>query len=348
VELHQAYSIALQELPRYLSRIGYSQYGLPVLREAIARRYSDRGLHTSADQIYISSGALHGLGLVARLLLRPHDRVVTDLPTYPHALDLFRSLSCRVSSVAVTDGGWDLKSLREASHGASLAYLIPDFHNPTGLCLSQDGRAALRLDCPVVIDETMSELALDVTKPAPFAAHHIDAISIGSASKTFWGGLRVGWIRGPVSLISKLAQVRTKTDLGTSVVDQLACAELMNNVDATLPQRLHTLRNQRELMRSLINDRLPGWQLSAAVGGLSFWARLPKPVSSAIASVAPYHGLRVAAGPRFGTAGTLEHYIRLPYSLDESLIEQGVAALVDAYAEVLSGQRRQSPSAPVI
>lgn len=121
--------------------------------------------------------------------------MVVDHPSYPHALRVFRAAGCRVVPVAVNEDGWDLEILSATMRGAALAYLMPDFHNPTGLCLSEKDRLSLRPQCPIVVDETMAELALDVAPPTPLAAYHSNVITIGSMAKTFWGGLRVGWIR---------------------------------------------------------------------------------------------------------------------------------------------------------
>ncbi|MEU6268165.1 PLP-dependent aminotransferase family protein [Saccharopolyspora shandongensis] len=343
--LHRAYLRALDQLPRHLPRHGYSQLGLPELRTAIARRYADRGLATTPDQILITSGAQHALGLIARTLLRPRDRVVVDHPTYPHALQVLRATGCRIVPVAVTDTGWDVESLSAATRGAAMAYLLPDFHNPTGLCLPERDRAELRPACPVVVDETMAELALDVDPPVPLAAHHTGVISIGSAAKTFWGGLRVGWIRADAGLVQRLGQARAGIDLGTPVVEQLACAELLGEIDRLLPDRLADLRLRRGLLLDLLAARLPDWTAGPSAGGLSVWARLPQPVSSALAAVAPEFGVRLAAGPRFGIGGAFERFVRLPYSLDAAAMTAGIDGIAEAFEAVQAGRRANTPPA---
>lgn len=104
-----------------------------------------------------------------------------------------------------------------------MAYLIPDFRNLTGFCMDDQDRSDLGAGCTTIVDQTMADLALDVKPPAPLASLQPGAISIGSVSKTFWAGLRVGWIRADRKLIHKLAQARAGYDLGTSVLKQLAC-----------------------------------------------------------------------------------------------------------------------------
>lgn len=346
--LHRAYRRALDQLPHHLPGHGYSPTGLTELRTAVARRYTDRGLATSPEQVLITNGAQHALVLLAQTLLRPRDRVVVDHPTYPHALRVFRAAGCRIVPVALTDDGWDPRSLSEATRGAAMACLLPDFHNPTGLCMTEQTRARLRLGAVTVVDETMAELALDVDPPVPLAAHHPGVITIGSAAKTFWGGLRVGWVRADADLVRQLGQARAGTDLGTPVVEQLACVELLGRIDRILPDRLADLRAQRALLLDLVAERLPDWTVGRSVGGLAVWARLPEPTSSALAAVAPQFGVRLAAGPRFGVGGAFERFVRLPYSLDADAMTAGVDGIAAALAAVRAGRRADTPPAALV
>ncbi|MFW6186490.1 MAG: PLP-dependent aminotransferase family protein [Actinomycetota bacterium] len=337
--LHRAYIRALEQLPRHLPHHGYAQIGLPELRAAVAARYRARGLATTPEQILITNGAQHALALLVRTLLRPRHRVVVDHPTYPHALHLLRTARARITPVALTDTGWDLPMLAAATAGAELAYLLPDFHNPTGMCLDPEARDRLRLGCPVVVDETMAELALDVDPPTPLAAHHRGVITVGSVAKTFWGGLRIGWVRAEPALIDRLAQARTGTDLGTPVLEQLATVELLDQIQTLLPARREDLRAGRTRLLSLLSEHLPDWTVPPGAGGLSVWAALPEPISSALAALAPRYGLRLAAGPRFGVGGTFERHLRLPYSLAPQAMEAGIDGLVRALEALRSGRR---------
>ncbi|WP_432042008.1 aminotransferase class I/II-fold pyridoxal phosphate-dependent enzyme [Streptomyces cadmiisoli] len=180
----------------------------------MAHWYERRGLPTPPDHILITNGAQHALALLARTLVSPRDKVLIDHPTYPHAISTFTAARARLLPVAVAPSGWDTAQLQAAGRIASLAYLIPDFHNPTGLCMPASVRQSLRLACPTVIDETMTDLALDTASPEPFAMHMPTAISIGSVSKSIWGGLRIGWIRATPSLLERVQQTRYATDLG--------------------------------------------------------------------------------------------------------------------------------------
>ena len=219
-----------------------SPIGLPALRAAIADRFTRRGLATVPEQILVTSGAQHALTLVLGLLCGPGDRVMAENPSYPNALEAMRRARLRTVSVPVTETGWDIEIVESTLRQVvpQLAYLIPDFHNPTG-CLMPGHerarvlRAAQRSGTWLVVDETMAELALDVPAPAPFASFAAGAaggtgqvITIGSMSKTHWGGLRIGWLRAPSQLVTELAGQRVASDMGGSVLDQLVALDLLS------------------------------------------------------------------------------------------------------------------------
>ena len=136
-------------------------------------------------------------------------------------------------------------------------------------------------------------------------------------------------------------------DLGGPVVEQLAAAHLVNSLTEPLPARLDMLRGNRDALLELIAGHLPSWQAERPVGGLSLWCRLPAPVSTALAVVAPDFGLRLAAGPRFGVGGAFEHYLRVPFTLPPEQLETAVRALRSAQDRLQAApQLRRQPAAP--
>lgn len=346
VVLHRAYATALERLPRHFDRRGYERDGLVELREAVARWYDKRGLATHPNQILITNGAQHALALIARTLLSPGDRVVIDHPTYPHAITALNDVRSRLVPVALEPDGWSVEQLHAASIGAKMAYLIPDFHNPTGLCMSEDMRSRVRLDCPIVVDETMADIAIDTPRPAPFAAHHPTAISIGSTAKSIWGGLRIGWIRAKPPILKRIARTRPGTDLGTPVLEQLAAAILLDDLDTYLPAKIEQLRTQRHALYSALAEHIPAWTVPIPPGGLSFWIALEDTISSRLAAIAPDYGVTVAAGPRFGIGGAFERHLRLPYTLPADELETAVRQLSSAREALSIGTRgKHRPSA---
>lgn len=338
--LHRAYTVALSALPAHLPTHGYAALGLPALREVISERYTRRGLPTDAEQIIVTFGALHAFSLLVRVLTSPGDRVLVDHPTYLHALDTLRLAACRIVPVALTEGGWDIDGLHAAIRQTAprLAYLIPNFHNPTGWCMPESqramvARAAHEGRTTVIVDETLADLALDGPVPAPFAVQdpHEEVVTIGSMSKTFWGGLRIGWIRAPKALAARLASARAAVDLGAPIVEQLAAAHLLADAEPVLTARRETLRRQRAALLEGLAEHLPDWRYHVPDGGLSLWVTLPSPVSSALAVTAEGFGVRVLAGARFGAEGLFERHLRMPFTLPETELGEAVARLARAY-----------------
>ena len=121
-------------LPGLLGGHGYLPEGLPALRERLAEWYAARGLPTDPAQVIITGGALAALNLVAETLLDPGDRVLVDSPSYPNASGGAAAARCPADRCAAGRSGWDRDALVGATRQSAprLAYLIPDFHNPTG------------------------------------------------------------------------------------------------------------------------------------------------------------------------------------------------------------------------
>lgn len=342
-EVHSAYVQALAELPRYLPTTGYEPAGLARLRAAIANRYSQRGTKTSPDQVLVTQGAQHGLVLALSLLTRPGDRVVVDLPTYSKALEAIANASCRAVPVPLPATGWDVDQLDAAltQTGAKLAYLLPDFHNPTGRCMDEFTRAriaklAVDRGRHLVIDETMVDLWLDEPPSLPLAAFDRAGkiVTLGSMGKSFWGGMRIGWVRANRDIIAALAAARAANDMGSPILEQLAAATLLEGSEEALIERRAAIRAQRDHLVAQMRERLPDWKFDAPSGGLSVWAELPHPVSTALAVAAHDLGVRIAPGSRFGVDGAFDRFIRLPYALPEPILSDVVDRLVAAWDQV--------------
>ncbi|MBT2407013.1 MULTISPECIES: PLP-dependent aminotransferase family protein [unclassified Streptomyces] len=342
--LADALAWAATRLPGAARGPGYHPFGLPDLRTAIAERFTRRGLPTRPEQILVTAGAQQAFALVMSLLCRAGDRVVTENPTYANALDALRHARLRTGSIAVSDAGWDMEiaesTLRQTV--PRLAYVIPDFHNPTGALMPQEQRLRLlaatrRTGTWLVVDETIADIALDVPAPAPLAslaprggADHV--VTIGSLSKTHWGGLRVGWVRASAKMITELTAVRVAADMTGSVLDQLVALPLLEGLDRALPARLAQLRIQREALVRSLQRHAPEWSWQLPPGGLSLWVNLGEPVSTALSERAAAAGVYIGRGARFGVdPGTFEHRLRIPYTLPADRLDEGVRLLAQAF-----------------
>ncbi|MCE3291611.1 MAG: GntR family transcriptional regulator [Arthrobacter sp.] len=358
--VHRAFAAALTELPALLPGFGYDALGVPALRDALAARYSAVGVATTPAQILVTSGAQHALNIVLRALTGRQDKVLVEHPTYPNALDAIRARGCRIVPVALPpapEKGWDMDAVESAlaQQRPKLAYVVPDFHNPTGRLMTDTDRrrlvrAAAASGTVLVVDETLRELNLDGGEAAPLASFSPAVVSIGSLSKSHWAGLRTGWIRASETLIQRFAAARTTMDLGGPVVEQLAAAHLVRSLEEPLPARRAALRESRDVLLALLQEHLPLWQPERPDGGLAVWCRLPSPGSTALAVTAPDFGIRLAAGPRFGTGGVFENYLRVPFTLPPDKLETAVLALRSAQDRLDSSPqlRRKLRDSPAV
>ncbi|MFC5922602.1 PLP-dependent aminotransferase family protein [Micromonospora vulcania] len=330
---------ATEDLPRYLGGAGYHPTGIIELREAVADGYAARGLPTSADQIMVTSGTQHALDLVLRLALAPGGNVLVESPTYPNALAALAGRRARITThgLSVDGGGWEpdllLGSLRQTR--PKLAYLIPEFQNPTGHLMPATLRervvaAAHAVGTDLIIDESFVDLPLDGTElPPPVAAYdrHSRVISIGGMSKPYWGGLRIGWVRASAPQVQRLAAARVGVDMASPVLDQLVAVHLLADAAAIVADRRAQLAAQRDALLGALADRLPDWRVTVPRGGVTLWAELDGPVSSALARAAEEVGVRLAPGPRFGLDGTLERFLRLPFTLPAADLVEAVGRI---------------------
>ncbi|HEX3792620.1 MAG TPA: PLP-dependent aminotransferase family protein [Pseudonocardiaceae bacterium] len=337
-ELAAAARTAGARLAEHLGGHGYHERGLPLLRDKIAQRYAERGLPTTPDQIVITNGGHHAFVLVQRMLTGPGDRILVDQPTYPNALDAIRASNTMPIGVRLRPDGWDHEEIEAALRQSApkLAYLVVDFHNPTGLRLDDEGRdrlaAALRRTrTPAVIDETLVELDLGgdpAGSPAPMAGFAEDlVITVGSASKSHWGGLRLGWIRATPELADRIVASRSSMDLGAPVFEQLVLAELLTGAEPILVQRRAELARRRDIALAALTEKCPQWSFRRPGGGLSIWCELDQPVSTRLAIAGQTHGLRIVPGSRFGVHGGLERWLRVPFGLPPNELRAAITRL---------------------
>lgn len=354
----QAFTEAAQDVTPYLRGIGIEMSGVLPLRTAIAERYCARGLPTDPDEIMVTTGALHAIGLIMTTYAQAGDRVLVEQPTYHGALASMAARGIRPVPVAMTADGWDLDAVEAAVRqlSPSLAYMIVDNHNPTGMTLPEEGRKRLaqiiaETRTRTIIDETILDIWLDEPVPAPLAAAMTTrrdlVMTVGSMSKSCWGGLRIGWIRAERSTLTTIAALRPAVDVGTAVLEQLATARLLGVADQYLPERRNILRTRRELLLKLLEEHLPDWEPDSGGGGMSLWVRLPAPMSSALSAAASRLGLEIPPGPRFGVDGTLERFIRVPYALPDEQLTEAIVLLARAWRSI-TGVTGPEPYALVV
>ncbi|MFW3170141.1 PLP-dependent aminotransferase family protein [Geodermatophilus sp. CPCC 206100] len=343
-EVLDAYQQALAALPAHVSGHGYAPSGLPELRTAIADRFTARGLPTDPDQVVVTAGTGDATAIVFQTLLQPGDRVLVEHPTYPGALGMVDAAGGRCVPAPVDAADPDAlvgaAALVARQSSPRMAFLMPDFSNPSGARLSAAGRRRLSATLwqhgvLAVVDEVTAELHLDDGPLPPFAAGLPDAatVTVGGLSKVVWGGLRIGWLRTDAALAAQVGAALGRRQLSVGVVDQLAATALLRRLDAVLEERRRTLRERREVLLEEVARVLPDWHAPRPAGGLSVWCRLPPGTSSAavVAAAAP-HGLLLAEGRAFGTGHAFDDCLRLPFTLPPDRLRTAVRLLAEVTA----------------
>jgi DNA-binding transcriptional MocR family regulator len=359
-ELEAAYRAALEQLPAMTAGHGYFHAGLPELRAAVADRFTARGLPTGPDQVVVTAGVGDASSVVAETLLQPGDRVLVEHPTYPGALRVVEGAGGRVVPVAIDATSPD--DFVQAAHLAArqsaprLAYLEPDFANPTGARLSAAGRRRLaatlwQQGVVTVVDEVTAELHLDEGPLPPYAAGVPDAatVTVGGLSKAVWGGLRIGWLRTDPALAARLNATLSRRQLSVGVLDQLAATLLVRDLDAVLAGRRRQLREQRDALLADLAELLPDWRVHPPAGGLSLWCALPPGLSSAaLTASAAQSGLVLAEGRAFGTGYSFDDHLRLPFTRPAAELRSAVELLAALAGPLRSGTRTRPAPVPSV
>jgi DNA-binding transcriptional MocR family regulator len=355
---------------------GLSPEGLHELRYQVARHLTEhQGLPTQPHQLIITDGAQEALWLLTRIL---RARVIlASCPTYPGLTSAIGGSRATVTPLPGDAAGPDPRFIERAGRGkpagqaegrsATVAFLMPTGHNPTGAVMPALRRQSLAAvadagKVTLVEDLALADLTLGTPQrpPPPLAALSSRVIAIGSASKLLWGGLRVGWIRceephatgaldvavagklerallegAPLeaSLLTALAGRKAALNMATSAVSQAIAAQLLA---AITPQWLAAhraaLTQRRDHLVALLREHLPAWRVTPPDAGLSLWAELPVTSADAFTHAAARHGVTVTPGSTACVCGGHGRYIRLSFAEQPATLELAAERLAAAWA----------------
>jgi DNA-binding transcriptional MocR family regulator len=322
---------------------GYLPYGLPELRAAIALMLTtSHGIPSTPAQVLVTTGAMQALDLLLRCEVTQGQPVVTEAPTYPGFIDALHRSGAR--PVGVPPG--DVARLADAVsvHRPALAYLIPTHQNPTGLVLPAAERheivalAERNPDVTFIDDMTLAELPLTpggiMDGPPPLAAlasRLPNVVTVGSLSKTYWGGLRIGYVRAPEGIIARLAAAKSAADLGTPAYHQgLVAALVRTRHEEIVSYRADWTRQRYAAMAAALTAYLPGWAWTAPSGGLTIWARRAGDADSGgFAQAALRRGVAVVPGRLLSVSADPSPWVRLAFTLPPDDLTVAVKALAD-------------------
>ncbi|WP_080437741.1 PLP-dependent aminotransferase family protein [Burkholderia ubonensis] len=322
--------------------------GLPALRQQLAWRLAQHGVHAEPAQIMLTDGGTHALDLVCRLLLEPGDTVVLDDPCYFNFQALLRAHRARIVSVPYTPNGPDLARFEQtlAEHRPRLYITNAALHNPTGATLAPS--VAHRLltlaaehDLLIVEDDIFADFE---STPAPRLAAFDGlsrVVSIGSFSKTLSAAIRCGYVAARPEWIDALVDLKLATSFGNAQIGANVVHRLL--VDGTYRRHLDGLRANLadamgETIRRLARAGLGIW--TEPRGGLFVWAQLPDGLDAArVARHALDHDVVLAPGNVFSASRGATSFLRFNVSRCKG------PAVFDALARAMEAARRDEGTA---
>jgi DNA-binding transcriptional MocR family regulator len=320
------------------------------LRQWIARHMGTLGVQCDADNIIVTCGSQQGLEFLGRLLLSPGDTALVTAPTYLGALQAFSGSEPRYDDLRTEDGNRMPVSYAEAARSAGgevkLAYVVPDFANPTGETLSPVARERLldlahELDMPVIEDAAYAMLRFEGEPVPPILALETQrrgsiedarAVYCGTFSKVLSPGLRVGWIVAPKALIRRLVLIKQASDLNGATINQMVMHRMAEAAfDAQVARaRAHYCSRRDWLLAALARHMPAGVSWTHPQGGLFVWVTLHEGTDAAALLQRSLKEARVAfvPGGAFFHDGRGRNTLRLSYSLPgEAEIDRGIARL---------------------
>ncbi|MFN9451863.1 MAG: PLP-dependent aminotransferase family protein [Rubrivivax sp.] len=350
--------------------------GFGPLREWVAAELGQQGMVVDPARVLITTGSQQGLDLLGKVLIDPGAPVAVEQPTYLGALQAFAPYEPSFVPLVCDDDGPRPDALQAALAGVaggsgaaaatvSMAYLLPNFQNPSGRLMPQARREALvlsaaRLGLPLLEDNPYGELWYDSPPPPPLAAlaQQLDGargaegvVYLGSLSKVLAPGLRLGYVVAPQALYQKLLQAKQAADLHTPGFNQRVAFDVLQSglLQTHLPQVRQRYRAQRDAMHQALQRHLPeGCRWVRPAGGMFFWLSLPEGLdATALLAPAVQAGVAFVPGAPFYAGAAARHTLRLSFvTLSPAEIEQAVAALGGVIGQALKAPNPERHCAP--
>ncbi len=340
--LHTQARVALQYSPTE---------GYQPLRHQIATRMNALwSTRLDAEEILVTTGSQQGLDLIAKLFIDEGDAVICESPTYLGAVMAFNVFKPRWVEVATDDDGMDLTALEHALRTETrvqMIYVVPNYQNPTGRTWSTPRRRGLlalaqRFNVPIIEDNPYGELTFEGETPHAIQAMKDDGlvISLGTFSKIFCPGLRIGWIAARRPFLDRLVILKQAADLHSSTLDQMIASVYMDthDLEQDLMRKREVYRERRDAMvLALETEMPPGVKVTHPQGGLFLWLELPEEVDARqLLRVSLDRGVAFVPGDSFFPTTQRKNTMRLNFSnMPEQRIVEGVRRLAAAMKEMI-------------
>ena len=317
--------------------------GVPELRQAVARRYG-----VPLDRVQITSSSQQGIDVCTRVLVNPGDVILTSSPSYLGALQSFRSYRADIRGVKhdndleVFEQAYEETIAEAKAEGKKIKflYMIPDFQNPSGESLSLKERRMLvglarKHDFLIVEDSPYRELRYEGSHiPTMYSLDPDRVIHLGSFSKIFAPGFRLGWAIAHPEILDKIYVCKQSLDLCPPIFDQYVAAEFLESgrLDENLARSIALYRGKRDLMLGLLESHMPaGVRWTRPEGGLFLFLTLQEGFEAVkFYDKALDAGVAYVAGEFFHPDGSGRNTMRMNFSfMSEERIAEGVKLLAE-------------------
>ncbi len=320
--------------------------GDPKLREALATRLKGRGIQADGARIIITHGAQQALELIGRIFLETGDIAIVTQPTY---LGIFTALATyrpTYHGVPMDEEGIltdvleeDLNALTMDGIRPKFIYVVPTFHNPAGITMSQRRRRRLAelaaaYEVPVIEDDPYYDLRFEGETERPTATYDRDGwvLYLGSFSKILAPGFRVGWAFGPSEVINKMSLAKQGVDLFTNGFGQRVAERYLSfgMLERHLPRVREMYRHKRDVMLAAMEEHFPdGVEWTHPQGGMFLWVTTQPDVDTkALLPKAAEQGVIYVPGHGFFAGRPKVNHMRLNFSFpSEEDIRTGIATL---------------------
>lgn len=324
--------------------------GYDPLRKQIVSRMAAQGMQLTMDQILITAGSQQGLDFSGKIFLNPGDLVLCESPSYLGAINAFKAYECRFKSIETDAQGMVLTALEEALSSEThvkMIYVIPDFQNPSGRSWSVERRKGLvalanKYNVVVVEDNPYGELRYDGESLPSVKSFDTQGrvVYLGTFSKTFCPGLRIGWVAAHEPLISKYVMVKQGADLQTNSMSQRELALFIEryDFDQHIERLIALYRQRRDAMVDAIEKYFPkAIRYEVPKGGLFLWLEVPEHVNTkTLMTRAVANKVAYVPGDSFFPEGGIMNTMRLNFSnMDLAQIEEGMKRLGAILSEAL-------------
>ncbi|MCG4583059.1 PLP-dependent aminotransferase family protein, partial [Anaerosalibacter bizertensis] len=353
-ELEKVSSKVLEEQGTTALQYGPTE-GYEPLRVEITKRMEKVGVECKPEDILVTSGSQQGLDFSGKIFLNPGDIVLCESPSYLGAINAFKAYEPEFIGVPTDENGMimeELEDILKNNDRVRFIYVIPDFQNPSGRTWSIERRKRLielanEYNVAIIEDNPYGELRFE-GEYYP-AIKHYDTegrvIFLGTFSKIFCPGLRLGWVCAEEEVLNKFVLAKQGSDLQSSTISQMQVAKFLEeyDIEAHIENLKKVYKKRRDLMINTMKEEFPEEiKFTNPEGGLFTWVVLPEYMNARdLAVKAIEKNVAFVPGGSFFPNGGNENTLRLNYSsMDDEKIVIGIKRLAEAIKSMMKESQK--------